>query len=79
MHYYLFNQSFRILTCFLTLLSSAMAGCAGVPTGQGSAIVVRAQMQMGTLVKITAVARNESGAQAAATAGFAEIHRLEEL
>ncbi len=36
-------------------------------------------MQMGTLVKITAVARNESIAQAAATAGFAEIHRLEEL
>jgi len=34
---------------------------------------------MGTLVKITAVARDESGAQAAATAGFAEIHRLEEL
>lgn len=36
-------------------------------------------MQMGTLVKITAVARDESGAQAAATAGFAEIHRLEDL
>lgn len=36
-------------------------------------------MQMGTLVKITVVARNESIAQAAATAGFAEIHRLEEL
>jgi FAD:protein FMN transferase len=30
-------------------------------------------------VKITAVARDESDAQAAATAGFAEIHRLEEL
>ena len=36
-------------------------------------------MHMGTLVKITAVARDESGAQAAATAGFTEIHRLEEL
>ena len=36
-------------------------------------------MQMGTLVKITAVARSEAIAQAAATAGFAEIHRLEEL
>jgi thiamine biosynthesis lipoprotein len=31
------------------------------------------------LVKITAVARSESVAQAAATAGFAEIRRLEEL
>jgi thiamine biosynthesis lipoprotein len=36
-------------------------------------------MQMGTLVKITALARSESVAQAAATAGFAEIRRLEEL
>ena len=36
-------------------------------------------MQMGTLVKITAVARSESIAQAAATAGFAEIRRLEEI
>ncbi|HJS67374.1 MAG TPA: FAD:protein FMN transferase [Nitrospiraceae bacterium] len=34
---------------------------------------------MGTLVKITAVAETASVAQAAATAGFAEIHRLEEL
>jgi thiamine biosynthesis lipoprotein len=36
-------------------------------------------MQMGTLVKITVVARSESNAQALATAGFAEIRRLEEL
>ncbi|TKB67262.1 MAG: FAD:protein FMN transferase [Nitrospira sp.] len=36
-------------------------------------------MQMGTLVKIAAVARSESIAQAAATAGFVEIRRLEEL
>ena len=36
-------------------------------------------MHMGTLVTITAVARSEAEGQAAATAGFAEIHRLEEL
>jgi len=36
-------------------------------------------MQMGTLVKITAVARSESIAQVAVTAGFAEIRRLEEI
>jgi len=36
-------------------------------------------MHMGTLVTITAVAKNEAVAQAATTAGFAEIHRLEEL
>ena len=79
MHFNLFNQSFRIQMCLLTLLCSALAGCVGVTAGQESAVVTRAQMQMGTLVKITAVARNESIAQAAATAGFAEIRRLEEL
>ncbi len=79
MHSNLFNESFRIQTCLLTLLCSALAGCVGVPPGQESAAVTRAQMQMGTLVKITAVARSESVAQAAATAGFAEIRRLEEL
>jgi thiamine biosynthesis lipoprotein ApbE len=78
-HSNLFNQSFRILTYFLTLLCSALAGCVGVPTGQESAVVTRVQMQMGTLVKITAVARSESVAQAAAAAGFAEIRRLEEI
>jgi thiamine biosynthesis lipoprotein len=36
-------------------------------------------MQMGTLVSFTVVARNEAVAHAAATAGFAEIRRLEEL
>jgi thiamine biosynthesis lipoprotein len=75
----LFNQFFRIQTSLLTLLCCVFAGCVGVSPGQESAVVTRVQMQMGTLVKITAVARNESIAQAAATAGFAEIHRLEEL
>ena len=75
----LFDQSIRIPTAFLILLCVAFGGCAGVSSGKESTVVTRAQMQMGTLVKITAVARNESGAQAAATAGFAEIHRLEEL
>ena len=75
----LFNQSFRLQTCFLVLLCTAFAGCVGVSPGQQSAGVTRAQMQMGTLVKITAMARSEFIAQAAATAGFAEIRRLEEL
>jgi thiamine biosynthesis lipoprotein len=78
-HSNLFNQFFRIQTCLLTLLCCVFAGCVGVPTGHELAVVTRAQMQMGTVVKITAVARSESIAQAAATAGFAEIHRLEEL
>ena len=42
-------------------------------------VVKRAQMQMGTLVSITVVAGNEAVAHAAATVGFAEIQRLEEL
>jgi thiamine biosynthesis lipoprotein len=78
-HSNLFNESFRFQACFLTLLCSAFSGCVGVPPDQESAVVTRAQMQMGTVVKITAVARSESVAQAAATAGFAEIRRLEEL
>ena len=79
MHSKLPDHFFRFHKCLLTLLLSALSGCVGVPPGQESAIVTRAQMQMGTLVKITAVARSESAAQAAATAGFAEIRRLEEL
>ena len=75
----LFNGSFRFRACLLTLLCSAFAGCVELAPGQESAVVTRAQMQMGTVVKITAVARSESIAQAAATAGFAEIRRLEEL
>jgi FAD:protein FMN transferase len=75
----LFDHSIRIQTALLLLLCAAFGGCVGVLSGKESTVVTRAQMQMGTLVKITAVARDESGAQAAATAGFAEIHRLEEL
>ena len=75
----LFDQSLRIQTALLILLCAAFGGCAGVFSGKEPTVVTRAQMQMGTLVKITAVARDESDAQAAATAGFAEIHRLEEL
>lgn len=74
-----FNQSVRIRMCLLTLLCSAFAGCVGVPSGPESIAVTRTQMQMGTLVKITAVARSESIAQAAASTAFAEIHRLEAL
>ena len=79
MHSNLPNQFFCIQTCLLALLCSTFVGCVGVPLGQESAVVTRAQMHMGTLVKITAVARSESIAQAAVTAGFAEIRRMEEL
>ena len=79
MHSNLLNQTFQIQTCLLTLLCSAFTGCVGMPFGQESVVVTRVQMQMGTLVKITAIARSEPIAQAAVTAGFAEIRRLEEI
>jgi thiamine biosynthesis lipoprotein len=54
-------------------------GCSAVPTQSEPVVVKRAQVHMGTLVTITSVARSEAAAQAAATAGFSEIHRLEQL
>ena len=60
-------------------LGALLVGCASVPNQSEPVVVKRAQMQMGTLVSITVVAKDEAVAQAAATAGFAEIRRLEEL
>ena len=79
MHFKLPDHFFPVHVSLLTLLLSALSGCVGVPPGQELVVATRAQMQMGTLVKITVVARSEVVAQAAATAGFAEIRRLEEL
>lgn len=56
-----------------------LTGCAGLSAQSEPVVVKRAQMQMGTLVSITVVARNEAVAHAAATAGFTEIRRLEEI
>jgi FAD:protein FMN transferase len=62
-----------ILLCALTI-----AGCISV--GHAPPVMVkRAQMHMGTLVTITAWAASEAEAQQAVTAGFLEIHRLEEI
>ncbi|HKQ36095.1 MAG TPA: FAD:protein FMN transferase [Nitrospiraceae bacterium] len=60
-------------------LVALLVGCASVSIQSEPVVVKRAQMQMGTLVSITAVARSEALAHAAATAGFTEIRRLEEL
>ena len=59
--------------------AALLTACAGLPAQSDPVVVKRAQMQMGTLVSITVVARNEAVAHAAATAGFTEIRRLEEL
>lgn len=56
-----------------------LQGCSSLFQLSDPVIVKRARMQMGTLVAITAVAPTETTAQAAITAGFHEIHRLEEL
>ena len=61
---------------FLLLFSS---GCATTRSESAPAVVKRTQMQMGTLVTITSVASDRRRAQDAASAGFQEIHRLEEL
>src|SRR2546421_7312710 len=49
------------------------------PRPAPSVTQTRAQMLMGTMVKITVVAPNDLIAQAALTAGFQEIRRLEQL
>ena len=56
-----------------------LVACVSVPAQSGDILVKRAQMHMGTLVSITAVASSEFIAQAAITAAFQEIRRLEEL
>ena len=63
-----------------------LANCAIVPIfkpaqAKPAAAVTakRAQVLMGTMVEITAVAPNETFAQAALTAGFQEIRRLEQM
>lgn len=63
----------------LSLLLILGPGCATVSPPSKPVVVKRTQMQMGTLVSITAVALDDSTAQAATTAGFREIKRLEQL
>lgn len=56
-----------------------LAGCLHAETAPSTVILKRAQIQMGTVVTLTATAPTEAIAQAALTAGFKEIRRLEEL
>ncbi|WP_455245272.1 FAD:protein FMN transferase [Petrachloros mirabilis] len=57
----------------------AAMGCQGLLATSEPVTLKRAQMHMGTLVTVTAVASTKEQAQAVTTAAFAEIHRLEEL
>ena len=76
-----------LLTCLPFLASCAIIPIsrpapkpAEAPTKLGDSITAkRAQVLMGTMVELTAVAPNEILAQAALSAGFQEIRRLEAL
>ncbi len=74
-----------LAACLAGPLVVSLAGCAELPEGKKSlagespTIVRRAQMHMGTLVTLTAVAPSARSAQQAVEAGFAEIRRLESL
>ena len=61
------------------LTMASFAGCWHAPARLAPVVIKRAQMHMGTLVTITAVAQSDEVAQAVITAGFREIQRLEEL
>lgn len=56
-----------------------LAGCGMVRSSELPVVVKRAQMHMGTLVSITAVAPSQEIAHTSIEAGFREIKRLEQL
>lgn len=69
----------RLLHVFLSLCLSAALGCQGLLQQSEAVTLKRAQTHMGTVVTVTAVAPTREQAQAATTAAFSEIHRLEQL
>lgn len=70
------RRTILLLPFCVTLL---LVGCAGVSSSSPHAVVKRAQMHMGTLVSITAVATDREAGYRAIQAGFDEIRRLERL
>lgn len=56
-----------------------LAGCGSIRSAERPVVVKRAQMHMGTLVSITAVAPTREMGQTAIEAGFHEIKRLEQV
>ncbi|MCC6139313.1 MAG: FAD:protein FMN transferase [Nitrospira sp.] len=60
-------------------LSMTAEGCISVSAVAPPVVVKRAQMHMGTVVSITAVAADATAAQVAIEVGFHEIKRLEQL
>ncbi len=66
-----------VMTGVILLLFTS--GCTTTRPDSVPVVVKRTQMQMGTLVTITSVASDRQRAQDAATAGFQEVRRLEDL
>lgn len=64
---------------FLATFLSLLSGCTALTGASGSIVVKRAQMHMGTLVSVTAVAPTDEVAHRAIASGFKEIKRLEQL
>jgi thiamine biosynthesis lipoprotein len=72
------NRSMKLVGLAVSALGFC-SGCAGLSVQATPVVLKRTQLHMGTLVSITAVAPTEAVAQAAMTAGFQEIKRLEQL
>ncbi|MBH0202384.1 MAG: FAD:protein FMN transferase [Nitrospira sp.] len=66
-------------TLILSLVTAFMAGCAEMRSALPPVVLKRAQMHMGTLVTITAVASDRNVSDRAMQVAFDEIKRLEYL
>lgn len=66
-------------TTALFFIIVVITGCAGMTPPSRGVVVKRAQMHMGTLVSVTAVASDNELGHKAVQAGFDEIKRLERL
>ena len=75
------NKQFApvILLLRLSLAVVSISGCAVAPLVHSPVVVKRAQMHMGTVVSITAVASDKESGYKTIQAGFDEIKRLEGL
>lgn len=70
------RASIRAVAVLVALLLSS---CGMFQPSSQPHVIKRTQMHMGTLVTVTSVADNQATAQTAASAAFAEIHRLDQL
>jgi FAD:protein FMN transferase len=73
------SQSSISLQAICTLVLIMLGGCAELSRSSPSVIAKRAQMHMGTLVTVTAVASDTHMSDRAVQAAFDEIKRLEQL